>query len=75
MVAMQDTIFKPLQQFRQALYLMIPKRRDSTMDLLDALSSNIQANSVVSLSLNNLFRRTYNSVRDVIQNFFIEINA
>lgn len=70
MVAMQNTIFKPLQQFRQALYFIIPKRRDSTMDLLDALSSNVQANSVVSLSLNNLFRRTYNSVRDVIQNFF-----
>ena len=72
---MQDAILKPLQQFRQVLYWMIPKRRDSTMDLLDALSSNVQANSVVRLSLNGLFRRTYNSVRDAIQNFFIETSS
>ena len=32
------------------------------MDLVDALSSNTQAHSVVELSLNPCFRRDYNSL-------------
>ena len=37
--------------------------------LLDALSSNQQAASVVELSLNPLFRRDYNSLYKGIQEF------
>lgn len=37
------------------------------MDLLDALCSNTTAQSVVELSLNPAFRRSYNSVYDGIQ--------
>ena len=48
---------------------MIPKRADSTLDLLDALASNDKAESVVQLSLNPLFRRKYSSITDVIDNF------
>jgi hypothetical protein len=56
--------------FRNRLYEIIPKRRDATLELIDALSSNTQADSVVKLSLNEHFRRTYNSVRDAVSNFF-----
>ncbi len=58
-----------LKQFRQRLYTSIPYRTDATMDLLDALSSNTTAQSVVELSLNPHFRRNYNSVYDSIQHF------
>ena len=39
------------------------------MDLVDALSSNDKAESVVQLSLNPRFRRKYSSITDVISNF------
>jgi hypothetical protein len=65
---MQATI-KQLKQFRQQLYTSIPYRTDATMDLLDALSSNTTAHSVVELSLNHCFRRNYKSVYDGIQHF------
>jgi hypothetical protein len=41
------------------------------MDLIDALSANTQATSVVQLSLSPLFQRKYASVHDAIDNFFI----
>ena len=65
---MQATI-EQLKQFRQQLYTSIPYRADATMDLLDALSSNTTAHSVVELSLNPHFRRNYKSVYDSIQHF------
>ena len=58
------------KKFRQELHNLIPKRKDSTMDLIDAISGNDRADSVVKLSLNPLFRRTYNSITDVISHFF-----
>jgi hypothetical protein len=66
---MQVTL-EQLNQFRQQLYASLPYRADATMDLLDALSNNTTAQSVVELSLNPLFRRSYNSVYDGIQQFF-----
>ena len=60
---------RQLQQFRDALHLAFPQRADTLLDLLDALSSNLSAHSPAELSLNPLFRRTYNSVYDGIQNF------
>jgi len=60
-----------LQDFRQALYGTLDARADATMDLVDALSTNISAQSVVALSLNPYFRFSYNSVYDAIDNFFI----
>lgn len=66
---MQSTI-EQLKQFRQQLYTSIPYRADATMEVLDALSSNANAQSVVELSLNPSFRRNYKSVYDVIEHFF-----
>jgi hypothetical protein len=54
-------------QFREQVYGSFTKRQDSLMDLLDALSGNEGADSVVELSLNPLFRRGYNAVYAAIE--------
>ena len=59
-----------LAQFRLDLYQALPYRRDTLLDLLDALSSNTTARSVVELSLSPFFRRTYSSITDGIGHFF-----
>jgi hypothetical protein len=59
-----------LEQFRSELYNLLPYRRDTLLDLLDALSSNTTARSVVELSLSPYFRRSYSSITDGIDNFF-----
>ena len=59
-----------LEQFRSELYEALPYRRDTLFDLLDALSSNTTARSVVELSLSPFFRREYSSITDGIDNFF-----
>lgn len=51
-----------LEQFREQVYQNLNKRADAIMDLLDALSSNNQARSVVELSLEACFRREHTSV-------------
>jgi hypothetical protein len=60
-----------LQSFRQALYQTLDARADATMDLIDALSTNISAPSVVALSLSPYFRFGYNSVYDATDSFFL----
>jgi hypothetical protein len=64
----QEAILQ-LEQFRRQVYHSLDLRADATMDLIDALSSNTTARSVVELSLNPLFRREYSSVFDAIDNF------
>ena len=59
-----------LKQFRQDLYEGFDLRRDALMDLVDALSSTSNAQSVVELSLSPCFRRQYSSVHDAIACFF-----
>ena len=61
-----------LKQFRQQLYESFPGRADALMDLLDALSSNTTARSVVELSLSPLFRQGYGSVYTAIHRLFPE---
>ena len=62
-------IISQLQLFRGELYQLIKARPDALLDLLDALSSNPNARSVVELSLSRLFRREYSSISDAIDNF------
>ena len=64
-----------LKQFRQQLYSSLAYRGDTIMDLLDALSSDTTAKSVVELSLNPLFRRGYGSVYDGIQQFSVGVES
>jgi len=51
-----------LEQFRQQVYQNFNNRADTLMDLVDALSSNTSATSVVELSLNPAFRRSYTAL-------------
>ena len=59
-----------LEQFRIDLHELLPYRSDTLLDLLDALSSNTTAQSVIELSLSPFFRREYSSITDGIDNFF-----
>jgi hypothetical protein len=58
------------QEWREQLYNSLGFRRETLLELLDSLSSNQQASTVVELSLNPLFRRDYNSLYKGIQEFF-----
>ena len=62
-------VIEKIVEFREALYESFKYRADALMDLLDALSSNSGARSVVELSLNPLFRRNYSSVEKAIDEF------
>ena len=55
--------------WRSNLFQGLKARKETIIELLDALSSNQQAQSVVELSLNPLFRRDYNSLYRGIQEF------
>lgn len=68
---MQDHL-ETFEQFRQALYRIFPYRRDSLLDLLDALCSNDRADSPVELCLNPLFRRQYSAVYRAIDEAYLE---
>ncbi len=70
-----------LEEFRQDLYenflscadlsaVRCPAQAGASMDLLDALTANTTARSVVELSLNGPFRRGYGSVYTAIDGFF-----
>jgi hypothetical protein len=61
-----------LERFRQALYSSFRYRRDSVLDLLDALSSNDRARSPVELSLNSCFRRQHGALYQAIQKAYAE---
>ena len=63
---------KDFQKWRIQLYNSFKYRRETVMELIDALSSNQQADSVVELSLNPLFQRNYNSLYKGIQEFLPE---
>ena len=58
-----------LRQFRNTLYQNLDNRADSTMDLIDALSSNMNASSVAELSLHPLFKRGHSSLYYAVSEF------
>ncbi len=60
-----------LTDFRKAIHELIPSYRDATLDLMDALSTNKNAQSVTQLSDNPFFRRKYNSLTKVIHSFLV----
>lgn len=66
---------KQVSNYRQAVYESFERRADTLLDLIDALSSNEYARSVVELSLNNLFRRGYSSITDGIDEMIQGENA
>lgn len=66
---MQSPIVNKFKNFRDQIFSCFSFRADATMELVDALSGNLDASSVVQLSLNPIFRRKYGSVRDAITHF------
>jgi hypothetical protein len=63
---MQEEIVPIFKNFRDSVYRFFPSRRDAAMELVDALSSNKTANSIVALSLSPLHRRNYCSITRVL---------
>ena len=55
------------KQFREKLYLSFNYRRDTVMDLVDAIAANTTARSPVELCLSPLFRREYSALYKGIQ--------
>jgi len=66
---MIESIVPKVQHFRNRLFHFFKYRADATMDLIDVLAGP-NRESVVKLSLSQLFRRTYCSITDVIDNTF-----
>jgi len=60
-----------LVSFRKTLHKLIPTYRDATMDLIDALSTNKNTQSVIQLSDNKFFRRKCSSINKVIHYFLV----
>ena len=67
---MIELIVAKFQTFRHRLFRLFPYRAGATMDLIDAVSAMTTADSVVKLSLSDLFRRTYSSLTDVLSSLF-----
>ena len=55
------------KKFREKLYQSFDYRRDTVMDLVDALAANTTARSPVELSLSPLFKREYSALYKGIQ--------
>lgn len=55
------------KQFRDKLYQSFDYRRDTLMELVDAIAANTTARSPVELSLSSLFRREYSALYKGIQ--------
>lgn len=66
---MLDEIVPVLKSFRDRIYRFFPSRQDAAMELVDALSSNKMASSVVELSLSPLHRRNYCSITRVLDEY------
>ncbi len=67
---MIEAIVPKFQNFRNHLFKLFPYRAGATMDLIDTVSSETNADSIVKLSLSELFRRRYSSLTDVLSNLF-----
>jgi hypothetical protein len=69
---MKTTSF--IQQFRQLVYCVLPKRADAIMDLIDALTVAGHVSSPVALSEEAPFRRKFSSVYDILGEGEIDID-
>ena len=56
------TVHNNLTQFRKEVYQNFNKRADTLMEMLDALCSQTRASSVVELSLESCFQRSYSAI-------------
>jgi hypothetical protein len=56
--------------FRQDLYYFFPEKKDSLMNLIDSLAGNQSATSVVRLSLEPAYPRSYSTISKAIDHVF-----
>jgi len=56
--------------FRQDLYHFFPEKKDSIMNLIDSLAGNQSATSVVRLSLEPTYPRSYSTISKAIDHVF-----
>lgn len=68
---MTNIIIENLCNFRNKLFNMFIYRADSTMDLIDGIAGQSSKESAVKVSLCSLFRRTYSTITDVVDNLFV----
>ena len=66
---MLEEIVPIFKNFRDKIYRFFPSRRDATQELVDSLSSNRTASSIVALSLSPLHRRNYCSITRVLDEY------
>lgn len=59
-----------LINFRQDLYHFFPEKKDSLMNLIDSLAGNQNATSVVRLSLEPVYSRSYSTISKAIDHVF-----
>ena len=59
--------------WRENLYHGVKTRKETVIELVDALSSNSTATSVVELSEHPLFQRDYNSLYKAIETAYINV--
>jgi hypothetical protein len=57
---------KTTQQFLEAVYNAIGKRRDSYVEMVIALATSEQVESVVALSESGLYRRKFSSIYETL---------
>lgn len=67
---MLESIVNKFRNFRDKIYHFFISRRDAAFELVDALSSNTHAMSIVELSLNWVHRRNYCSITRVVDEFY-----
>ncbi len=60
------------EQFRDKLYQSFNYRRDTVMDLVDAIAANTTARSPVELCLSPLFPREYSALYKGIQAYRVQ---
>lgn len=70
----RDLIITNIKNFRNRIYDFFRFRKDASMDLIDALSSNKNARSVTELSTNEFYTRNYCSISRSLDEFYSEKN-
>ena len=71
---MISTFIQKFSGFRNKIFNLFQYRADATMDLIDAIAGQPAKESVVKLSLSNLFRREYSSINDSVKYLFRKKN-
>lgn len=66
---MTESRVSKIQDFRNRLFQFFPFRAAATMDFIDAIAESSKE-SIVKISLSDLFRRGYSSITDVLDNLF-----